>query len=114
MSSDESEHEAGQGQKTYCISLKRWQSQKTTAILHTLDALHLRSRYRQQWDATPGAWPSLRSISLQKVSTRAAVRALPINLYSKVYLLSLTPEEFSELGPDKEAIPLDIPKGIAA
>ncbi|KAF9231762.1 hypothetical protein BU15DRAFT_55768 [Melanogaster broomeanus] len=114
ISSDESDHEPGHGQAAYNIIRKGWRSAEVTRILRTLDSLHLRARYREHWDATPGSWPHLRSMSL-KSSSRAAVKGLPRNFYSESFLLSLSPEALCEIGPDEEdMVSLDIPEGTIA
>ncbi|KAI5994645.1 hypothetical protein EDC04DRAFT_2515082, partial [Pisolithus marmoratus] len=80
MSSDESEHEVGHGERTYHITGKAWRSTTVTATLRVLDALHLGMRYQQQWNATAGAWPHLRMPSSQ-LSSREPPSGLPKNFY---------------------------------
>ncbi|KAI6018425.1 hypothetical protein EDC04DRAFT_2523962, partial [Pisolithus marmoratus] len=80
MSSDESEHEVGHGERTYHITGKAWRSTTVTATLRVLDALHLGMRYQQQWNATAGAWPHLRMPSSQ-LSSRELPSGLPKNFY---------------------------------
>ncbi|KAI5986482.1 hypothetical protein EDD15DRAFT_2117710, partial [Pisolithus albus] len=80
MSTDESEHDVGHGERTYRITRKAWRSATVTATLRVLDSLHLRMRYQQQWTATAGAWPHLRMPS-SRLSNREPPSGLPRNFY---------------------------------
>ncbi|KAI6110100.1 hypothetical protein F5141DRAFT_993875, partial [Pisolithus sp. B1] len=88
MSSDDSDHESSRGAARYTIVSKDWRSSEVMELLRLLDALHLRLRYRNSWNATSGAWPHLRLIS-HKSSTRAAVKGLLRNFYARRFLVSL-------------------------
>ncbi|KAI5996412.1 hypothetical protein EDD15DRAFT_2365258 [Pisolithus albus] len=101
MSSDESEHDVGHGERIYHI----------THTLRVLDKLHLRMRYQEQWNATADAWPHLRTPSSQ-VSNRKPLSGLPKNFYAQDYLSSLTSEGLDDLLL-QEDMPLDIPQAIA-
>ncbi|KAI6027729.1 hypothetical protein BKA83DRAFT_4048536 [Pisolithus microcarpus] len=111
MSSDDSDHESGGGAARYTIVSKDWRSGEVTELLRLLDALHLRLRYRNNWNATSGAWPHLRLIS-HKSSTRAAVKGLPRNFYARRFLVSLTQEAFDELHSIEETLLMGIPDGL--
>ena len=111
MSSDDSDHESGGGAATYAIINKDWRSGAVTELLRLLDALHLRWRYGNNWNATSGAWPHLRLLS-RKSSTLAAVKGLPDNFYSPKFLASLTQEAFDELCLIKEVLPVEISDGL--
>ena len=80
MSSDESDHDGHCGEATYYTLHKEWRSRHVTAWLRLLDSLHLRMRYRREWQATAGAWPHFRTPSL-KVSDWSPVSRLPVNFY---------------------------------
>ncbi|KAI6017019.1 hypothetical protein EDC04DRAFT_2577000 [Pisolithus marmoratus] len=110
MSSDESEHDVGHGERTYHITRKAWRSRSVTETLHVLDALHLRMRYQQQWNATAGAWPHLR-IPSGRISNREPLLCLPKNFYAQDYLSSLTAEGLDGLLLQDD-IPLSIPSAI--
>ncbi|KAI6024003.1 hypothetical protein BKA83DRAFT_19037 [Pisolithus microcarpus] len=111
MSSDDSDHESGGGAARYTIVSKDWRSGEVTELLHLLDALHLRLWYRNNWNATSGAWPHLRLIS-HKSSTRAAVKGLPRNFYARRFLVSLTQEAFDELQSIEQTLLMGIPDGL--
>ncbi|KAI5988758.1 hypothetical protein EDD15DRAFT_2371109 [Pisolithus albus] len=111
MSSDDSDHESGEGAARYAIVSKDWRSSEVTELLRLLDALHLRLRYRNNWNATSGAWPHLRLVS-RKSSTRAAVKGLPKNFYNRKFLVSLTQEAFGELQLVEQVLPVGIPDGL--
>ncbi|KAI5988146.1 hypothetical protein EDD15DRAFT_2371522 [Pisolithus albus] len=111
MSSDDSDHESGGGAARYTIVSKDWRSGEVTELLRLLDALHLRLRYRNNWNATSGAWPHLRLIS-HKSSTRAAVKGLPRNFYARGFLASLTQEALDELQSIEQTLPMGIPDGL--
>ncbi|KAI6011547.1 hypothetical protein PISMIDRAFT_60982, partial [Pisolithus microcarpus 441] len=91
MSSDESEHDVGHGERTYHITCKAWRSCSVMETLQVLDALHLWMRYQQQWNATASAWPHLR-IPSSRLSNREPPLGLPKNFYAQDYLSSLTAE----------------------
>ncbi|KAI6149224.1 hypothetical protein BKA82DRAFT_145545 [Pisolithus tinctorius] len=112
MSSDESEHDVGHGERTYRITRKAWRSATVTATLHVLDALHLRARYQQQWNATAGAWPHL-CVPSSQLSNREPPSGLPKNFYVQEHLSSLTSEGLDNLLL-QEDIPLNIPPAIVA
>ncbi|KAI5990973.1 hypothetical protein EDD15DRAFT_2169745 [Pisolithus albus] len=111
MSSDESEHDVGHGERIYHITRKTWRSAAVTDALRVLDKLHLRMRYQEQWNATAGAWPHLRTPSSQ-VSNRKPLSGLPKNFYAQDYISSLTSEGLDDLLL-QEDMPLDIPQAIA-
>ncbi|KAI5991030.1 hypothetical protein EDC04DRAFT_2587698 [Pisolithus marmoratus] len=111
MSSDDSDHESGEGTARYAIVSKDWRSGEVTELLRLLDALHLRLRYGNGWNATSGAWPHLRLVSY-KSSTRAAVKGLPKNFYARKFLVSLTQEAFDELHLIEQILPVGIPDGL--
>ncbi|KAI5989705.1 hypothetical protein EDD15DRAFT_2171086 [Pisolithus albus] len=111
MSSDDSDHESGGGAARYTIVSKDWRSGEVTELLRLLDALHLRLRYCNNWNATSGAWPHLRLIS-HKSSTRAAVKGLPRNFYARGFLASLTQEALDELQSIEQTLPMGIPDGL--
>ncbi|KAI6103714.1 hypothetical protein EDD16DRAFT_1493474 [Pisolithus croceorrhizus] len=111
MSSDESEHDVGHGECIYYITRKTWRSAAITDALRVLDKLHLRMRYQEQWNATAGAWPHLRTPSSQ-VSNRKPLSGLPKNFYAQDYISSLTSEGLDDLLL-QEDMPLDIPQAIA-
>ena len=111
MSSDESDHESGGGAATYAIVNKDWRSSGVMELMRLLDALHLRFRYRNNWNATSGAWPHLRLLS-RKSSTQAAVKGLPNNFYSPKFLASLTQEALDELCLMEEVLPVEISDGL--
>ncbi|KAI6163625.1 hypothetical protein EDD17DRAFT_1476183 [Pisolithus thermaeus] len=111
MSSDESEHDVRHGERIYHITRKTWRSAAVTDALHVLDKLHLRMRYQEQWNATAGAWPHLRTLSSQ-VSNRKPLSGLPKNFYAQDYISSLTLEGLDDLLL-QEDMPLDIPQAIA-
>ncbi|KAI6002002.1 hypothetical protein EDD15DRAFT_2192698 [Pisolithus albus] len=111
MSSDESEHDVGHGERIYHITRKTWRSAAVTDALRVLDKLHLRMRYQEQWNATAGAWPHLRTLSSQ-VSNRKPLSGLPKNFYAQDYISSLTSEGLDDLLL-QEDMPLDIPQAIA-
>ncbi|KAH7908180.1 hypothetical protein BJ138DRAFT_1013312 [Hygrophoropsis aurantiaca] len=81
MSSDESDHSTGRGEATYRILQKRWRAPELTQYLRVLDALHLRLRYRGEWDASSGSWPHFRTSS-SKISQRPPPTHLPVNFYA--------------------------------
>lgn len=86
MSSDESDHETGQGQATYFIKKVPWRA----ALLHTwlreLDSLHLWVRYKLARSASAGSWPHFR-VDGRKESVRNPVIGLPQNCYSPIMKL---------------------------
>ncbi|KAI5981366.1 Saccharopine dehydrogenase-domain-containing protein [Pisolithus albus] len=111
MSSDDSDHESSEGAARYAIVSKDWRSGEVTELLRLLDALHLRLRYGNSWNATSGAWPHLRLVSCRS-STRAAVKGLPKNFYARKFLASLTREAFDELHSIERILPVEIPDGL--
>ena len=98
MSSDESDHEAGNGEPTYIIRSKQWCSPELQDWLRTLDSLHIALRYKTHFDVTQGGWPHYR-VAGRKVSSRAPVQGLPLNCYSTSLLESYDSLRTSWLRP---------------
>ncbi|KAH7908183.1 hypothetical protein BJ138DRAFT_1013316 [Hygrophoropsis aurantiaca] len=90
MSSDESDHPSEGGEPIYRILRKPWRAPALTPYLRTLDSLHLKTRYRGEWSASPGAWPHFRAVSL-KTSQRRVTADLPRNFYANGWYSSCTP-----------------------
>jgi hypothetical protein len=101
MSGDESDHANGGGEATYMILLVPWRDPSVTAWLRVLDSLHLRSRYRCEYHATPGMWPHFRIPSLRE-DTRPAVHHLPKNFYQPNWLNARNKFQLDELSFDEE------------
>jgi hypothetical protein len=110
MSSDESDHAAGQGEATYFVLNKVWRSPKVTEWLRVLDALHLRDRYAGEFHASSGAWPHFRTPSDQS-SQRPSVCDLPVNFYSPFWLSHRTPFQRKQLRTTGE-VGLILPRAI--
>jgi hypothetical protein len=102
ISSDESDHEAGQGEATYFVKNKNWRSFEVTTWLRVFDAWHLRGRYGGEYQASPGAWPHFRTPSTETSSERPAVAHLPKNFYNPFWLSQRKAFQVRELKPTKE------------
>ena len=111
MSMDESEHEGQNGAATYYIRNKDWRSKKITEWLRMLDSLHLRLRYRGEWEASPGAWPHMRLISLRE-SLGHVVPGLPVEFYDRYWYASQNDFAQGELRARETASSLDLPVSI--
>lgn len=107
MSSDESDHSAGHGETVYRIRRKTWRSTKLTQLLRTLDALHLRVRYGNGFDASPGAWPHFRIIS-DSESTKRVVSGLPSCCYQGSWFTKCNSFELSEINASKRGYNLEL------
>ncbi|EPS98044.1 hypothetical protein FOMPIDRAFT_117841 [Fomitopsis schrenkii] len=81
MSSDESDHESGQGQATYFIKKVPWRSAPLHTWLRELDSLHLWVRYQMAHTASAGSWPHFR-VDGTRESKRNPVLGLPQNCYA--------------------------------
>ncbi|KAH9931480.1 uncharacterized protein B0H18DRAFT_872176 [Fomitopsis serialis] len=81
MSSDESDHELGEGQATYFIKNVKWRSPALLVWLRELDSLHLWVRYRAGFSASEGNWPHFR-VDGRRNSLRPPIRGLPKNCYA--------------------------------
>lgn len=102
ISSDESDHEVGHGEATYFILCKHWRSQEVTEALRTLDALHLATRYKGQYQATSGSWPHFRTYHATLRSRRPPVRHLPLNFYDPEWYLNCredSPLDYQDILP---------------
>ncbi|KAH7903637.1 hypothetical protein BJ138DRAFT_1020316 [Hygrophoropsis aurantiaca] len=112
MSSDESDHGARGGDPTYNIVNKEWRANAVTDWLRTLDALHLRLRYKGAWEASAGAWPHCRSPSF-KASSKPAIKGLPRDFYDLNWLNSRTQFRREELCVSNVFGDLTIPPSVA-
>ncbi|KAI6098764.1 hypothetical protein EDD16DRAFT_1718424 [Pisolithus croceorrhizus] len=83
------------------------------SLLAGIHSVHRRRerKLQEQWNATAGAWPHLRTLSSQ-VSNRKPLSGLPKNFYAQDYISSLTLEGLDDLLL-QEDMPLDIPQAIA-
>lgn len=111
MSSDESDHESGEGEATYFASCKHWRSAEVTQYLHTLDAWHLRERYGGRFQATSGAWPHFRSPD-PKISEREPVNKLPRNFYNAAWWKGISAFEKGNIDCSEGTSNLRLPAAV--